>query len=91
MFQLRVRAFDNGVPPKSSTTVCAISINKNLNTPQWTTTQYTYTVNEEQGLYVPIGQLAATDGDSQVSFRNGPAMFFKNKINVTKNYIIKKL
>ncbi|KAI8794949.1 protocadherin Fat 4, partial [Biomphalaria glabrata] len=76
---LRVRAFDNGVPPKSSTTVCAISINKNLNTPQWTTTQYTYNVNEEQGLYVPIGQLAATDGDSQAPYNT--VTYFYSPVN----------
>ncbi|KAK0048619.1 protocadherin Fat 4, partial [Biomphalaria pfeifferi] len=76
---LRVRAFDNGVPPKTSTTVCAISINKNLNTPQWTNTQYTYTVNEEQGLYVPIGQLAATDGDFQAPYNT--VTYFYSPVN----------
>ncbi|KAH9514452.1 hypothetical protein Btru_025291 [Bulinus truncatus] len=80
---LIVRAYDNGVPAKSAIITCTFSVNKNFNTPVWSTAnpnnpQFTYTINVDQALYVPIGPLSATDADSKACRRQGELILINN-------------
>lgn len=49
----------------SSTATARITVNRNLNTPTWTQTVYTSTIQENFALYSEILRLSASDLDTQ--------------------------
>ena len=64
--QVRVRASDNGVPPKSNTNLVTVQVDRNLQAPSFQVTTYRKTIKE----IFPVGDVllnvTATDVDSQV-------------------------
>ena len=65
-FQLRVRAFDNGVPPRDITTSVTIEVNRNLACPEWRQQTQTLTIMETLNIATSVGKVMATDKDRQV-------------------------
>ncbi|WAQ96421.1 FAT4-like protein [Mya arenaria] len=64
-YQLRIEARDGGNPARSSTSLVAISVNRNLFDPQFTQQSYNITIDETQSLGVNILQISASDLDSR--------------------------
>ncbi|WAQ95445.1 FAT4-like protein [Mya arenaria] len=63
LMTVRIVATDTG--GLSSTATAQISVNRNLNTPQWFQTSYQATINENYALYSEILRLSASDSDTQ--------------------------
>ncbi|KAJ8319081.1 hypothetical protein KUTeg_004172 [Tegillarca granosa] len=64
-FLLYVRAYDNGVPPKSNTTFIEFTVRRNLQRPVISPTVVQARISEEQSLGVAITKVNATDADPQ--------------------------
>ena len=64
--QLRVRAFDDGVPPRENITTVAISVNRNLNCPRWRQGSITVNIMETHDITSSVARVEATDSDPQV-------------------------
>ncbi|XP_046583162.1 protocadherin Fat 1-like [Haliotis rubra] len=63
-FYLRIVASDNGVPPKTNTTVVSIIINRNLNTPTFSQLLFTTEIDETTEVGTAVLSISATDQDS---------------------------
>lgn len=66
LLQLRIRANDNGSPPRSAEAVVKITVRRNFQTPQLNQNSYSFQLKET----FPVGNafltISATDTDSQV-------------------------
>ncbi|XP_060079972.1 cadherin-23-like, partial [Ylistrum balloti] len=65
VFYVRVRAYDNGSPPKENTTTVTLSIERNLFAPTVDSPSITERIPATQALGVSVVDIPATDGDSQ--------------------------
>lgn len=62
-YQLRIEARDGGTPSRSATALVAISVQRNLFTPEFTQLFYNVTIDETQQLGTNILQISAIDQD----------------------------
>lgn len=67
-FQLTIRAQDNGSPRRSATETVFITVRRNLNNPEFSTTQYSTTILETTSPGTSILRVQASDRDSNVGF-----------------------
>ncbi len=65
MYQIRVQAYDNGVPSKSDDAVVKVTVNRNLNAPKFTQASLSKDILYAQELGTMIVKVAATDADEQ--------------------------
>ncbi|XP_048248833.1 cadherin EGF LAG seven-pass G-type receptor 2-like [Haliotis rufescens] len=83
-FYLRVVASDNGVPPKTNTTVVSIIINRNLNTPTFSQLLFTTEIDETTEVGTAVLRISATDQDSVVCvFTHSGAVMPQHYITAT--------
>ena len=61
-----MRVSDGGIPPKSSTAVATVSVNRNLNSPQFSTDRVDITLLETNVVGVPFTNCNASDADTKV-------------------------
>ena len=66
LYQLKVRAEDGGTPPLSSTATVSITVNRNLNVPEFRPDRYEAEILETQPLGDPIVMVTANDKDNVV-------------------------
>ncbi|KAH3873306.1 hypothetical protein DPMN_036538, partial [Dreissena polymorpha] len=78
-YTVRIIATDTG--GLSSTATAQISVNRNLNTPTWSQTTYTQTINENYPLFTSILRVQATDLDTQAPFNTLTYTIFSNNAN----------
>jgi hypothetical protein len=64
--QARIRAYDDGTPPKAAVTTLVINVNRNLNCPQWRTGDQTVEILETVDSAAVIADVEAEDRDTQV-------------------------
>ncbi|KAJ8318063.1 hypothetical protein KUTeg_003154 [Tegillarca granosa] len=64
VYSLRIRAYDNGIPAKSNTSVVTLTVNRNLNSPRFTQTSWGANVPDNQPLGETIITVTATDADT---------------------------
>lgn len=67
MFQLGLVAYDDQVEADIARTNLTINVNRNPSSPQFTTTAYSVTVNEEENYGTSLTQLEASDADEVCS------------------------
>ena len=67
MFQLRVRAQDNGSPRLFDVEIVTITVNRNLNTPQFLQSAYIVSILETTSPGTQVLQVQARDNDISVS------------------------
>ena len=79
---MRVRATDSG--GLSSTGTVVVSVNRNLNDPEWLQTSYTQTVDENFSLLSTILTFQARDVDTQAPHNTLSYLISSN--NVATNY-----
>lgn len=84
--QLRVRAYDNGIPSKSNTSLVEITINRNLNAPIFVQTQLSANLPDNNALGQTLITVTANDADTAVGLLIN---CFKYKQNFEYCYIIK--
>ena len=70
VFQVRVRAFDNGSPPKSDIAVVKVTVNRNLHSPKFDGGEKRLDIFYTQVLGETITTVHATDTDKQVCTHN---------------------
>lgn len=63
LFQLRILASDGGTPPLRSTATATITVERNLNSPEFRTSRYNVNVRENEILGKTLTTLNATDDD----------------------------
>jgi len=64
--QVRVRAYDNGVPPKEAIAIVKVIVNRNLRCPQWRSGDKTVEIFENLDIGQEVASVKATDSDDQV-------------------------
>ncbi|XP_041363172.1 uncharacterized protein LOC121378881 isoform X2 [Gigantopelta aegis] len=64
VFFLRILALDNGVPPKTNTTVVTLTVNRNLHAPEFNQFLFEVTIDENQPVGVPFLTLNGSDADT---------------------------
>ncbi|OPL21573.1 protocadherin 4 fat, partial [Mytilus galloprovincialis] len=68
-YQLRIQATDGGTPACSTTRVILVTVERNLNAPQWSGTNtpnnYVVEILETHDVTIPVKVLAATDADDR--------------------------
>lgn len=64
--QLRIRAYDNGIPSKSNTSLVTITINRNLNAPIFVQTQLSANLPDNNALGQTLITVTANDADTAV-------------------------
>ena len=69
LFQLKVIAVDGGTPPNINTATVVITVERNLNAPEFEKTRYDIEVLETQPLGVALETISARDLDVNVSRR----------------------
>lgn len=67
-FQIRVRAYDDGVPPRENITTAAIFVNRNLNCPRWRQAGVSANIMETHDITNVVARVEATDADRQVQW-----------------------
>ena len=64
--QIRVEAYDNGLPAKTDVAIVKVQVNRNLNAPKFDQTKVDLSIQYSQELGVPITSVKAVDEDPQV-------------------------
>ena len=72
-------ALDNGVPPKTNTTVLTLTVNRNLHDPKFSQFLFEVTIEENQPVGVPVLTLNGSDADNTVRY-----LFTTNKAELIK-------
>ena len=78
--QLRIRAYDNGIPSKSNTSLVTITINRNLNAPIFVQTQLSANLPDNNALGQTLITVTANDADTAVGLHR--LMIIKQIMNV---------
>ncbi|XP_074647698.1 protocadherin-1-like [Tubulanus polymorphus] len=81
-YQIRVRVQDGGSPRLSSTTLIALTIDRNLNTPRFTHGNIQRNIFESHSLELPIVNVNATDVDRIAPYNVVKYRFIKQNVNV---------
>ena len=63
-YNLRITAYDNGIPSRSNSTIVYITVNRNQNAPFFQPTQYSANIAESGILGSEVVQVTALDSDS---------------------------
>lgn len=66
LLQIRVQAYDGGVPSLSATATIDVLVQRNLYSPVFSVLNYEVTINENAALGVPFVYVNATDADIRV-------------------------
>lgn len=64
--QVRISAYDNGSPAKSSVTTLEVNVDRNLNCPQWRSGDQNVEILETHDLGTLVASVEAEDRDNQV-------------------------
>ena len=63
-YNLRITAFDNGIPSRSNSTIVVVTVDRNQNSPVFQPRQYTANVADNGNLGAEVVQVTATDADT---------------------------
>jgi len=66
--QIRVEAYDNGLPARTDVAIVKVQVNRNMNVPKFEQTKVDLFIQYSQELGVPVTSIKAIDEDPQVFY-----------------------